>query len=89
MELKGKVAVVTGGAVRLGRAISLALADAGAAVVVHYSHSAAPADETVAEIASRGGRAAAVAADFADPVPAASRTHAGGRRSVRPGRRAG
>jgi pteridine reductase len=72
VELKGKVAVVTGGAVRLGRAISLALADAGATVVVHYSRSAAPADETVAEIVSRGGRAAAVAADFADPVAAAT-----------------
>jgi pteridine reductase len=72
VELTGKVAFVTGGAVRLGRAISLALADAGVTVVVHYSHSAAPADETVAEIASRGGRAAAISADFANPVPAAS-----------------
>ncbi len=71
MELQGKVAVVTGGAVRIGRAISLALADAGAAVVVHSSRSDAPVRQTVEEIVSRGGRAAAVSADFADPVPAA------------------
>jgi len=62
---------VTGGAVRIGRAISLALADAGAAIVVHSSHSDAQARETVEEIVSRGGRAAAVSADFSDPVPAA------------------
>jgi NAD(P)-dependent dehydrogenase (short-subunit alcohol dehydrogenase family) len=62
---------VTGGAVRIGRAISLALADAGAAVLVHSSHSDAEASETVEEIASRGGRAAAVSADFSNPVPAA------------------
>jgi pteridine reductase len=71
VELQGKVAVVTGGAVRIGRAISLALADAGAAVVVHHSHSAPQARQTVEEIASRGGRATAVSADFTDPVPAA------------------
>jgi len=71
VELQGKVAVVTGGAVRIGRAISLALADAGAAIVVHSSHSDAQARETVEEIVSRGGRAAAVSADFSDPVPAA------------------
>ena len=71
MELHGKVAVVTGGAVRIGRAISLALADAGAAVVVHHSNSASEADQAVEEIASKGGQATAVAADFANPVPAA------------------
>ena len=71
MELHGKVAIVTGGAVRIGRAISLALADAGAAVLVHSSHSGAQASKTVEEIVSRGGRAAAVSADFTDPVPAA------------------
>jgi len=71
VELQEKVAVVTGGAVRIGRALSLALADAGAAVVVHHSHSAPPALQTVEEIVSRGGRATAVSADFTDPVPAA------------------
>ena len=71
MELKGKVAVVTGGAVRIGRAISLALADAGADVVVHHANSATGADAAVAEIAARGRRGLAISADFADPVPAA------------------
>ena len=73
MELKGKVAVVTGGAVRIGRALSLALADAGADVVVHHSHSTTEADATLAEIASRGRRALGVCVDFSDPVPAAQR----------------
>jgi pteridine reductase len=71
VELKGKVAVVTGGAVRIGRAISLALADAGADVVVHHSHSTKESDATVAEIASRRRQTLAVYADFSDPVSAA------------------
>lgn len=70
MELEGKVAIVTGGAVRIGRAISLALADAGAKVVVHFSHSEGPAQQTLREIGSRGKTAVAVGADFSDPVPA-------------------
>jgi pteridine reductase len=73
VELEGKVAMVTGGAVRIGRAISLALADAGADVVVHHSNSTAEADAAVAEIAARGRRALAISADFTDPVPAAQR----------------
>lgn len=73
LDLHGKVAVVTGGAVRVGRALSLALAGAGASIVVHYSHSPDEADETVALIRSKGGNAAAIGADFANPV-LASRT---------------
>jgi NAD(P)-dependent dehydrogenase (short-subunit alcohol dehydrogenase family) len=72
VELQGKVAIVTGGAVRIGRAISLALADAGAAVVVHSSHSDAQARQTAEEIISGGGQAVAVSADFSNPVPAAT-----------------
>ena len=59
-----KVALVTGGARRLGRALSLALARAGSDLVVHYNSSRADADQTVAEIESMGRRAVAVQADL-------------------------
>ncbi len=65
MEPKGKVALVTGGARRLGRELSLALARAGADVVVNYSRSALEAQEVVREIESFGGRAIPVQADVA------------------------
>ncbi|MGY4763764.1 SDR family NAD(P)-dependent oxidoreductase [Paenibacillus caseinilyticus] len=63
MNLKGKSALVTGGGTGIGRAVSLALADRGAAVAVNYSRSRAEAEETVREIVERGGRAIAVRAD--------------------------
>ena len=66
MDLSGAVALVTGGAVRLGRAMCLALADAGARVVVHYAHSAAAAAEVAQEIAARGSEAITVQADLQD-----------------------
>ncbi len=49
MELCGKVALVTGGAVRLGKALTLALADAGTRVAIHYGRSAESAAATAAE----------------------------------------
>ncbi len=61
-----KAALVTGAGRRIGRAIALSLADAGWAVAIHYNRSAEDADETVAAIAARGGRAHAVQADLAD-----------------------
>jgi len=67
MELKGSVAVVTGGAVRLGRAISLALAGEGAAVFIHYNRSAGPAEALKDEIIAAGGTAAAGSGDLSDP----------------------
>ena len=66
MELAGAVVIVTGGAVRLGKAMALGVAGAGARVVVHYGHSAEAARRTVAEIKSLGGEALAVRADFLD-----------------------
>lgn len=66
MELKGKVALVTGGAVRVGRAISRALADQGVRVVVNYHSSADAARALVDEIRAQGGDASAVQADLAD-----------------------
>jgi pteridine reductase len=65
-ELEGMVALVTGGAVRIGRALALALAGRGAAVAVHYGNSAAAAAETVAAIQDFGGRAEAFQADLRD-----------------------
>lgn len=64
METSGKVALVTGGAHRVGRAFALALAQAGADVIVHYNGSAAAADRTVADIEALGRRAVAVQADL-------------------------
>lgn len=59
-------ALVTGGAVRIGRAIALALARRGYAVAVHCNRSESAADALCREIAAGGGRAAAVRADLAD-----------------------
>lgn len=60
-----RVALVTGGAKRLGRAIALALAEAGFDLAIHYAASAEDAAETVAEITCRGRRAIALQADLA------------------------
>ena len=61
--LASKVALVTGGARGIGRAISVALARQGAAVVVNYQSSAAAAEALCQEILESGGRAIAVAGD--------------------------
>jgi pteridine reductase len=66
MELKGRVALVTGAGKRVGRAIAMALADRGATIAIHYRSSQREAAEGVAAIASRGGRAEAFAADLAN-----------------------
>jgi len=63
METAGTVALVTGGARRLGRAFAHALAGAGCDVVVNYNSSAAEAEATVGEIRALGRRAVAIRAD--------------------------
>jgi 3-oxoacyl-[acyl-carrier protein] reductase len=63
IDLKGKTALVTGGARDIGRAIVLALADAGASVVVNYHASSDKANAVVDEVKSKGGKAVAVRAD--------------------------
>src|SRR6185503_3290923 len=62
-DITGKIALVTGGARDIGRAISLELARCGADVVVNYHSSAAEAQATVAEIEALGRRARAVGGD--------------------------
>ncbi|MGB6461667.1 MAG: SDR family oxidoreductase [Candidatus Acidiferrum sp.] len=64
-SLQGQVALVTGSAKRLGRAVALCLAQEGADLVVHYGSSQAEAQETVAAIEKLGRRAVALAADLA------------------------
>ncbi|MGW5657338.1 SDR family NAD(P)-dependent oxidoreductase [Streptomyces humi] len=71
MSLEGKVAVVTGGARGIGRAIATVLASCGAAVAV-WDLNAEGAERTVAEIHEAGGRAIAVGGDAADAVAVAA-----------------
>ncbi|MDD3651696.1 SDR family oxidoreductase [Immundisolibacter sp.] len=66
-DLTGRVALVTGAAKRTGRGLALALARAGADVVVHYGRSRQEADSAVAEITALGRRGFAVSADLARP----------------------
>ncbi|HJQ64638.1 MAG TPA: 3-oxoacyl-ACP reductase FabG [Burkholderiales bacterium] len=66
-ELAGKVALVTGGARNIGRAISRALAAGGAAVMVNANTSEALGKETVQMIEQAGGRAVLHVADVTDP----------------------
>lgn len=62
--MKG-AALVTGAGKRIGRAIALALAEDGYDVAIHYGNSRAEADEVVAAIAAKGGRAVTLKADLA------------------------
>ena len=66
MDPKGKTALITGGAIRLGQAITLGLARAGANVVINYYGSAPEAEETAAAARARGVEALALQADVAD-----------------------
>ena len=63
VDLKGKVALVTGGGRDIGRAVSIAFARCGAAVAVNYNTSADKANEVVREIEANGGRAIAIKGD--------------------------
>ena len=66
MNPLGVTALVTGSGHRVGRALALALAEAGANVAVHYNSSDEAAAETVAALEMAGGRAEAFQADFTD-----------------------
>ena len=68
-DMKGKRVLVTGSGTGLGQGIALEFARQGAAVAVHYSHSAKGADATVKQIVDAGGKAAAFKADFLETAP--------------------
>jgi len=63
-DLKGKVAIVTGGSRGIGRQIALQLAQRGADVAINYRSRQSDADETLKEIEAAGVRAMAMKADL-------------------------
>lgn len=75
MDTATKVALVTGGARRVGRAIVEALAADGWDIAVTYRTSDGPANELIASLRSAGRRAVAIQADLTDPESAADLIH--------------
>jgi 3-oxoacyl-[acyl-carrier protein] reductase len=65
-DLKGKVCLVTGGSRGIGRAIALAMADAGADVAINYLRHRDNAEAVAAQIAQKGVRCKAYQADISD-----------------------
>lgn len=70
LPLAGQLALITGGAKRLGRAIAIELCAAGMDVVIHYRRSAADADQLAALVRKSGRLAWTLAADLDDPQAA-------------------
>jgi pteridine reductase len=66
MELRGKTALVTGAARRVGRLIALRLAREGASIVLHYNRSKDEAERTAGEIRALGAACSLVSADLTD-----------------------
>jgi len=75
-ELDGRVAIVTGAGRNIGRAIALALAEAGAAVTVNGRSNREAVEAVVREIEAAGGKALAVMADVADEAAVERMTQA-------------
>ena len=71
-ELADRVALVTGSARNIGRAIALSLAEGGASVMVTARQAAAEAEAVAEEIRAAGGRAASMIADVGNPASAAN-----------------
>src|SRR5580704_8667728 len=67
-KLRNKVAVVTGASKGIGAGIAKGLAEEGASVVVNYASSKAGADQVVADIVKKGGKAIAVQGDVSKPT---------------------
>jgi NAD(P)-dependent dehydrogenase (short-subunit alcohol dehydrogenase family) len=65
-RLKGKTALITGGATRIGQALALALAGTGVNIVIHYRSSAGQARETAREVEEKGQKAWLLQADLAE-----------------------
>ena len=70
-NLTGKIAIVTGASKGIGAAIAKGLAAAGAAVAVNYASDKDRAEQTVREIAAKGGKAVAVRANMSKPAEVA------------------
>lgn len=79
MDLVDRVALVTGGARRVGRSLALALARGGADVVVNYLHSEADARQTVADVEALGRRGLALCADVSSRRQVAAMIDGAGR----------
>src|SRR5437762_10970303 len=73
MDSAGKVALVTGGAKRVGRTVALSLADAGYDIAITYLTSEPDANDLVSEVKRRGRRALAIKADLQRPDEAIDR----------------
>ena len=72
MNLTGQTVLITGAARRIGQAMALYLARAGADILIHHGHSANDAEQTAAEIRGMGGKAWVLQADLEDLEQAAS-----------------
>ena len=70
MNLRGRVGIVTGGGIRVGRAIALGLARSGVDVFIHYNRSAEPAERTAQEMRDLGVNAEIGSVDLSDPATA-------------------
>ncbi|PID79654.1 hypothetical protein CSB20_09510, partial [bacterium DOLZORAL124_64_63] len=73
--LNGRLALVTGGARRIGRQLAQALAEQGADIVLHHNRSAREASETAEELRGHGVRVALLAAHLGDPFQAEDLIH--------------
>ena len=68
MSLSGKTVLITGGALRIGRSLALAVAQAGGDVVIHYGKSQKEAESLKLEIQAAGRKAVILQADLTDPA---------------------
>ena len=68
MDIAGRNALITGGAHRVGKALTLALSEAGADVFIHYKSSSDAAEVTANEVRAAGRKAATGSADLGDPA---------------------